>query len=253
MRRLLPLLLVLVLGGALGGCGASTIPPVHSEPERMALARRMMDQKRWASAIELLKTYVQHNAGGADVDQAHYLLGMSYLGNKDWALASTEFEQIVREYPESDSTPSASFRLGEALFAQSRLPDFDQEFTLKAIDQWRTYLETYPNHWLNPEANRRMLAARTRIATKLVNNGELYQSLRLPRPARAYFERVRSEYADTPLLPRALLGLALCEALEGRRAEAINQLKEIESAFAGHAAAGRAARERARLERKHAS
>ena len=39
----------------------------------------------------------------------------------------------------------------------------------------------------------------------------------------------------------------------GHRAEAITQLKQIESNFPGHAAAGRAARERARLERKHAS
>mgnify|MGYP003340692950 CR=1 FL=1 len=47
---------------------------------------------RWVSAIELLKSYVQNNGGSANVDQAHYLLGMSYLKNKDWALAAGEFD-----------------------------------------------------------------------------------------------------------------------------------------------------------------
>src|SRR5439155_26096472 len=137
---------------------------------------------------------------------------------------------------ESDSTPSASYRLGEALFAQARQPDFDQEYTTKAIDQWRSYLDTYPGHWLNPEASRQLLVARGRLATKMLSTGELYLSLKLPGPARVYFERVRDQYGDTVLLPRALLGIALCDALQGHRAEAIAQLKQIESGYAGTSA-----------------
>ena len=252
-RRPLRLLFALALGCVLAGCAASTLPQVHSEAERLSLARRMMEQRRWASAIELLKSYVQNNSGSGDVDQARYLLGMSYLKNRYWALAASEFEQVVREYPESDSTPSASFRLGEALYAQARPPDFDQEKTNKAIQQWRTYLESYPGHWLNSEAERQLVMARSRLATKLLANGELYLSLRLPIPARVYFERVRDEYGDTLLLPQALLGLAKCDALEGHRAEAIAQFKDIETRYRGSSAAERAARARARLERKHRS
>ncbi len=238
---------------SLSGCAATTIPSVHSEPERLSLAQRMMEQQRWVSAIELLKSYVQHNGGSANVDRAHYLLGMSYLKNKDWALAESEFELTVREYPESDSTPSASYRLGEALLSQARPPDFDQDFTTKAIEQWHTYLETYPDHWLNAEAGKQLVLARSRIATKLLNTAELYLRLKLPGPARVYFERVRSDYNDTLLLPQALLGLALCDARDGRRVEAIAQLKDIESRYSGSGVTERAARERSRLERKHGS
>ncbi len=247
------LLLLAAVGALLSGCAASTLPPVHSETERFALARRMMDQKRYVSAIELLKTYCQNNGGAADVDQAHYLLGMSYLGNHDWALAANEFEQMTREYPESDSTPSASFRLGEALYAQSRPPDFDQEYTDKAIDQWHTYLENYPGHWLNALAERRMMEARSRLASKLLSTAELYLSLKLPGPARVYFERVRDDYGDTLLMPRAQLGLAMCDAMDGHRDQAIQELQDIEKRYAGYDAAERAARERARLERKRRS
>lgn len=245
--------LVLACGALLAGCAATTIPPVHSEPERLALARHMMDQRRWVSAIELLKSYVQNNGGTADVDQAHYLLATSYLRNRDWALAATECEQMIREYPESDSTPSASYRLGEALYAQAREPDFDQEYTNRAIDQWHTYLETYPGHWLNAEASRQLVLARSRVATKLLHTAELYLSLRLAGPARVYFEKVAMDYNDTILLRQAMLGLALCDALEGHGPEAIHQLEEIESRYPGTDVAARAARERARLDRKHRS
>jgi len=253
MTRLLRGVLVLACAVALAGCGASTIPPVHSETERLALARRMMDDHRWASAIELLKSFVQNNPGSAQVDVGHYLLGLSYLRNRDYALSTGEFEQMIREYPESDSTPSASFRLGEALFSQARSPDFDQEQTAKAIDQFRSYLATYPGHWLNPEADRQLNLARSRIASKLLANGRLYLSLRLGGPARVYFQRVRDEYGDTRLLGDALMGIAQCDALDKRVPQAIEQLRDVEARFPGTELAQRAAKERARLEHKRRS
>jgi outer membrane protein assembly factor BamD len=250
--RTIPRLLAILLLGLVWGCAASSIPPVHSEAERMALARRMMDQRRWASATELLKGYIQNNPGAGDVDQAVYLLGMCYLRTHDWALAGNEFDRMIREYPESDSTPSASFRLGEALYAQARPPDFDQEFTHKALDQWQAYLRNYPGHWLNPQAERQSLMARSRLATKLIHTGELYLKLKLPGPARVYFEQVEQEYGDTLLLGRALLGEALCDVREGNTERAIERLRDVENRFAGRAVATDAARERVRLEsRRH--
>jgi outer membrane assembly lipoprotein YfiO len=251
--RWLRCLFVIACAALLGGCAASTIPAVHSESERLALARRMMDQKRWASAIELLKSFVQNNPGSAQIDVGHYLLGMSYLRNKDYALSSTEFEQMLRDYPESDSTPSASFRLGEAEFAQARSPDFDQEQTAKAIDQFKAYLDTYPGHWLNAEGEKQLNLARSRIASKLLATGRLYLSLKLHGPARVYFQRVRDEYGDTRLLGDALMGLAQCNALDHRVPQAIEELRDVEARFPGTELAQRAAKERGRLEHKKRS
>jgi outer membrane protein assembly factor BamD len=240
---------VVLLALTLAGCGASTMPAVHSEPERLATAQRMMDTRHWASAIELLKAYVDTNGGGTNSDLATYLLGECYLRTHEWAMAATQFERMAREFPESDSTASASFRLGEALDGQARPPDFDQEYTSKAIDQWRTYLATYPGHWLNDEANRRIDRARSRLAIKIVRTGELYVKLKLPQPARAYFERIVTEFGDTLLLGRAMLGLARCDALEGKKDSAIARYREIEQKFPGALAAS-AAHERARIARK---
>lgn len=249
VARLAPWIAGAALAWALAGCGASTVPAVHSEPERLDLAKRMMDAHRWASAEELLKSYVGNNGGGLHSDVATYLLGICYLRSRDWAMAATQFERMAREFPESDSTASASFRLGEALDGQARPPDFDQEYTTKAIDQWRTYLATYPGHWLNAEAQRHIDHARSRLALKTLRTGELYVKLKLPQPARAYFERVVDDFGDTLLLGRAMLGLARCDALEGKRDAAIGRYREIEQKFPG-SLAETAAHERSRLGHK---
>lgn len=241
---------IAALGLLLAGCAASTIPAVHSEQERLALARRSMARGDYNVAVELLKAYVVNNAGGADVDLAIELLGESSLHLKEYAQASLEFERVLRDYPESDSSAAASFRLAEAYWGQSRKPDFDQEYTQKALEQWQSYLRGFPGHWLNAEAERRVQQARARLATKLVETGFLYLKLSRPGPARVYFQRVVDEFSDTPQAAEAQLGLALAAAREGRRDEGIAALRELEQRFAGQSLGRRAAQERARLERR---
>ena len=248
-RRLLLPLALGVLAGFLAGCGASTVPAVHSEPERLAEGRRALERHEYNVALELLKSYVANNAGGADVDQAIELLGESNLRIKEWSEAQSQFERVLRDYPESDSAAAASFHLGEALWGQSRGPAFDQEYTQKALEQWDGYLRAYPGHWQNIEAGTRRQLARERLADKLDRAGILYLKLHRAGPARVYFQRVLDEYPDTAFAANASLGLALADAQDGKRDEALAALRDLESRFAGRAVAQRAAKEIARLER----
>jgi len=248
LRVLLPLAIG-AFAGLLAGCGASTVPAVHSEPERLAQGRRALERREYNVALELLKSYVENNAGGADVDQAIELLGESNLRIKEWAEAQSQFERILRDYPESDSAAAASFRLGEALWGQARGPDLDQEFTQRALEQWDGYLRAYPGHWLNPEGVKRRQAARERLADKLNRAGDLYLKLRRAGPARVYFQRVLDEYPDTAIAAHASLGLALADAQEDKRDEALAALRDLQTRYAGQAVALRAAKELARLER----
>jgi outer membrane protein assembly factor BamD (BamD/ComL family) len=99
-----------------------------------------------------------------------------------------------------------------------------------------------------PEAQQRVMACRTRLADKLMRTGRLYLKLRLPEPARIYFVKITTDYADTVWSPEAELGIAMCDVKLGKRTEAIEQLKGIEERHAGRPIAERAARERKRLE-----
>jgi outer membrane protein assembly factor BamD len=241
--------LVSAVVAALAGCGAHTLPEIHSETERLATARRLYADNDIADAIELLKTYTTGSSGAADVDEALYLLGQCYLKTREWTLAESEFGRVVRDYPESDSSASASFRLGEAYYGQSRQEDFDQEYTLKALDQWQTYMRSYQGHWLNAEAGKRILQARTRLANKLTDNGTLYMKLHLYEPAKFYFRQVVQDYSDTSAIQEAELGMAMCDAHQNRKPEAIAALREIEVKYKGQRVARQAAYERKRLER----
>jgi outer membrane protein assembly factor BamD len=230
------------------GCGG-VMPPIRSEGERLEVARTLIDEGDYLRAIELLQSYITNNPGGANVDIAVYLMGESHLRMKDWAAAQIEFERLLRDYPESDSNAAGAFGLGEALFGQSRGPDFDQEFTRLALDQWQRYVNDFPGHWRQNDAAKRIANTRSRLATKELNTARLYLKLKHYDPAETYFRRVIMEFGETTQAGEARIGLAKVAAARGWTQQAIDELRAIENEFAGRPLAEQAARERARLER----
>jgi outer membrane protein assembly factor BamD len=209
----------------------------------------MIDEGEYSSATELLRGYVANNAGSGDVDQAIYLLGLAYLKTKEWPAAAGEFERLLRDYPESDSSAAARFGLADAKFAQSRPPEYDQDYTQQALDEWQRYLQDFPGHWQNAAARERVLACRTRLADKLIRTARLYVKMSEWGPARVYFEKVANDYAETTWLPEAEMGLAVCDAHQGNYEAAIAKLRDIEARYSGKPIARHAERERKRIEK----
>lgn len=245
MRRL-PWLALLAF---VAGCGASVLPQIHDENGRLDLARRLYAKGDYALAVDALAPFSTSGSGAANVDEAVYLLGLCRMKMKDWAGAQADFERVMREYPESDSAPSAAFRAGEAMWGQSRGPDFDQDYTLKALDQWMAYKRDHPDHWLQAQATRKIAEARTKLAMKLYRTGDLYVKLKEYQPARNYFTNVLTEYSETPVYGDALIGWAVATARLGERDSALATLKGLEQEFAGKPLGDKAAKTRGDVEK----
>ena len=221
--------------GLFSGCGGSVLPQVHDEAGRLDLARRLYAKGDAGLAVEALAPFSTSGSGSANVDEAVYLLGLCHLKMKDFSAAQGDFERLLRDYPESDSAPSAMYRQGEALWGQARGPDFDQEYTLRALDQWMSFRRDHPDHWLAAEATKRIAEARARLATKLYRTADLYVKLSEFEAARGYFHDVMTEYSDTPLYGDAMVGWAISSAKLGERDTAITLLQNMHEEYKGTA------------------
>ncbi|MCE9628128.1 MAG: outer membrane protein assembly factor BamD, partial [Candidatus Eisenbacteria bacterium] len=175
------------------------------------------------------------------------LLGLCHLRMKDYLGAQGDFERLVRDYPESDSASSAVYRIGEAMWGQTRGPDFDQEYTLKALDQFMLFRREHPDHWLAEAASRRIAEARSRLAVKLYRTGDLYVKLKEYESAKRYFRDVLTEYSESPVYGDALIGWAVASARLGQRDTALAVLRDLEGEFSGRPLGLKAAQTRAQM------
>lgn len=238
-----------VLAALAAGCGASVVPQIMNDSERVPLARKLLDKRDYTLAADVLEGYTRVGAGNADIDQAVYLLGVVRLKQRDWIAAQTQFERVLRDYPESDSASAASYRLGEAYFGQSREFDFDQEFTLKALAQWDGFVKSSPDHPFVPSAEAQIAKCRVRLARKLWRTGDVYFKQQLYAPARFYFLSVVTDYSDTPIYGDALLGKALADARLGQKDSALVVLRGLEQEFKGKELGHAATKWRLRVEK----
>jgi outer membrane protein assembly factor BamD len=209
--RALYLGLALVLAGCATGGGRPLAPAAG--PDQLRVAQLRYDRHEYTGAVELLKGYLQYQSGAGDLDQAHFLLGMSYVQQKDWPMAATEFSEVTTDFADSPRAPDAHYWLAVSYWRQSHGAPYDQDMTRRAIAQVDRFVGRYPDHPKVAEAQAIKRDGRSRLAEKAVRNGLLYLKLRHFTPARYYFQLVQKDFADTPWTEQARVGEA--EALLG--------------------------------------
>jgi len=200
-----------LLGGVLlVGCGATVkeMPGGIADYER---GKRSYDQENWLDASLDLKAFVDAYPGSERADDALFYLGDSYFRMKDYALASGQFDRLLRDFPASVHEPDASYFLARCDDLQSHPAKLDQTETERAITRYRTFLEAHPDHPRAQEAQARLTALRSKLAEKRYLNGKLYKKLKHIDAAERYFRGVINEYSDTSWAADA--GLALAEML----------------------------------------
>jgi len=217
----------LVCAAALtAGCGGS-LKEQKAGVADYERGKAAFDRSDWFDAIADLKSYVEQYPGTEKTDDALYYLGEAYLRNKDYALASGQFDRLIRDFPQSPYQPDALFLLARCDDLSSRPTLLDQTETLRAIDRYRQFLDAYPEHAKAAEARGRVGALRARLAEKRFRNGRLYAKQHHDAAATFYLEGVLNEYGDTRWAGDAALILAEVYLRQGKREDAIAALRRI--------------------------
>jgi tol-pal system protein YbgF len=71
---------------------------------------------RFDLAAQGFRTYLEQAPGGDVAVTAQYYLGESLYSAKDYRGAITEFERLVRDFPQSPQAPSALLKTGYAYY-----------------------------------------------------------------------------------------------------------------------------------------
>jgi tol-pal system protein YbgF len=103
--------------GELPGSTPPTGAPSSAEAKRLYQAALGDYQRgKFDLAAQGFRTYLEQAPGGDVADTAQYYLGESLYSAKDYRGAITEFERLVRDFPQSPQAPSALLKAGYAYY-----------------------------------------------------------------------------------------------------------------------------------------
>jgi len=232
-RLVLPVVLSALCLPGVPGCGGSS-PPVRMDPEdQLEFCRRTCEQGKPLTAIPSLQDLVLNYPGTPEGVEAQYLLGESYRRTEQYDLARKAYQDLVREYPNSTYRDEAQLKIGVTYFEESLPPEYDQEMTYKAMEEFEVFLADYPNSPVRGEAEDWLRMCREKLAKKMYLNGKLYLKMGYTAAARHTFQRILDRHPASESAAPAILGIARSYLREKKRTEAEAALDRLIDEFPG--------------------
>jgi len=147
LRKILPGLFCIAI--SLSACSSSKLPAeqvstVSQAESQYRRATELIDRKKYDKAIVVLESLLFSTRATNLEDDVLHSLANSYYQKKQYLLAADMYRRLLQQTPDSPFAKSAQFELAKSYEQLSPFYELDQEYTVKAINEFSTYLDEYP-------------------------------------------------------------------------------------------------------------
>ena len=195
----------------ISACGSEKNDELKPAEVRFEMGKEYFDKGKYHKAIAELK-FVTFNAPGSEIgDDAQFYLANAHFELKEYILAISEYERLLRVHPESPFLEEGEYKRALCFDIMSPSSHHDQTNTLKALDAYQEYIENWPESEYKIKAESRLDLLRFKLAKKLFDNGKQYQKLGECQSSAIYMRQLLEKYYDSDLASEARWRLAECE------------------------------------------
>ena len=221
--------LVLVFASALVwyGCSSSGETKNMTAQERFNHGKKLFDDEDYLEAKKDFDQIKLQFPGTTVANDAQYFLAECYFKREEYLLAIEEYQSIKRSQQGSPYLQLAQFRIAMAYYNLSPESHLDQEYSVKAIDAFQTYIEYYPTSDSVAPATAKIQELNNRLARKDFDSGDLYMKLGYYKAAIYYYNSVTEKFHDTPFAEPAHFSLAKALAARKQYTEAKKELSKF--------------------------
>ena len=208
------LYLTIVFSLAITGCATTTEPEILSEEEYYRKAKTALDNRSFQQAAEHLENLETYHPFGRYAEQAQLDLLFARYNSLDPIGAGAAADRFIRLHPDSPNVDYAHYIKGLASFYA------DESLTLRyfpvnkqtrdpgqARDAFREFsilVSQYPNSPYAPDAERRMVAIKNRLAQYELHVAEYYIQRRAFVAAVGRTRYILENFPETAVVADAL-------------------------------------------------
>jgi len=205
--KCIPLLICLVLIN----CGSSGEFNENEVSGLFASALKEFNENDFYNARVKFEKFTRLYPGNSVIDSAQSYLAESYYGLKEYISAASEYQNLIRQFPNSKLADKAQYKIALSYYKLSPEYSLDQQYTLKAINEFIILMEDYPASEYVVEAEKYITELREKLAKKRFKNGEQYKKMGYHTAAKSCFLDVLEYWMDTKWAPMAMYNIGESE------------------------------------------
>jgi outer membrane protein assembly factor BamD len=216
------------------GCGKKSLQANMPPEERMASAMELFDKDDYMDARNQFKIITLSHSGSVIADKAQFYLAECHYNLKEYILSASEYERLIKVYPNSEWVDDGKFKIGLSYYELSPKYSLDQDYTQKAIKEFQEFLEDYPGSNLFKDVEAMLLESRGKLARKLYAAADQYRRIRAYEAGAIYFNLVLERYYDSQYAPEAQFYLGECYGKLEKNDEALEAYQVFVKRYPDH-------------------
>jgi len=213
---------------------------VLAAADQYKLAKELYDKGKYFKAQTEFENLIYTYPGNTVIDTAQFYLGMCQYNQKNYGLAAGEYKRLLTAYPQSKFADDSQYHIGMCHYNMSPKYSLDQNETFLAIDEFNSFLSSYPTSEYIGEARQRVKELEDKLARKSFTSGRLYFKMHDYQSALTYFSFVRDNYPATDWAIQAFYFSGEAQMELGQTIEAKQTFESFLVGFSDHKLADKA-------------
>ncbi len=183
----------------LGAC-KSDFEKIRTNPDPDFLIKKAFEyyeQEDYNKAQSLFELVINSLRGKTEAERVYFSYAYTHYYQEKYVLASYYFKNFVATYGNSPLKEEAEYMSAYSYYKLSPIFRLEQSNTLKAIDGFQLFVNTYPNSERVAECNRLIDEMRVKLEKKEFSIGQLYYDTKQYQSATRVFENMLKDYPDS--------------------------------------------------------
>ena len=161
---------------------------------RLDKAYEYYNQGKYEKAQPLFEEHLTLNKGIKNSEEVLFLYAYCYYYMKDYPLAAFYFRNFTTSYPRSEKVEEAAYMMAVCYEKESPRESLDQTNTQKAIQQYQSFANRYPNSVKIQDANEAIDRLRAKITSKAYKSAYLYYKIKEYKAAAVALKALLKDY-----------------------------------------------------------
>jgi outer membrane protein assembly factor BamD len=163
------------------------------------------------AAIEIFRKVIENAPYGKYAAASQYKIGLALKAKGYYQEATSEFQKVVDDYPDSEWADPAKFQIALCADKSSLDSAYDQTLTQEAQKKFDEFVGTHPDAELSTQAQERIDILRDKEAESQFKVGKFYEHEKSLESAKVYYQFVAKNYPKSPWAEKSLERLKAIE------------------------------------------